>query len=118
MPKPAAADKLKQFFLEVGDLSDLSLRAVLGIFSKPFYYREFTIQMDKIGVGSLFIVLLTGLFTGMVMALQALLRQKKALFILFVKPSDDLKRRLFFHQLRDQAGIQQEFHNSTSRLSS
>ena len=32
--------------------------------------------MDKIGVGSLFIVLLTGLFTGMVMALQALLQLK------------------------------------------
>jgi len=76
MPTPAAADKLKQFFQEVGDLSDLTLRAVLGIFSKPFYYREFTTQMDRIGVGSLFIVLLTGLFTGMVMALQALLQLK------------------------------------------
>jgi phospholipid/cholesterol/gamma-HCH transport system permease protein len=74
MPTPVAADKLKQFFLEVGELSDLSLRAVLGIFSKPFYHREFTTQMDKIGVGSLFIILLTGLFTGMVMALQALLQ--------------------------------------------
>ena len=76
MPTHAAADKLKQFFLEVGDLSDLSLRAVLGVFSKPYYFREFAVQMDKIGVGSLFIVLLTGLFTGMVMALQALLQLK------------------------------------------
>ncbi len=32
--------------------------------------------MDKIGVGSLFIVILTGLFTGMVMALQALIQLK------------------------------------------
>jgi len=63
MPKPAAADKLKQFFQEVGDLSDLSLRAVPGVFSKPFYYRECAAQMDKIGVGSLFSVLLTGLFS-------------------------------------------------------
>lgn len=76
MPTRAAANKLKQFFLEVGEFSDLSLRAVLGIFTKPFYYREFAIQMEKIGVGSLFIILLTGFFTGMVMALQALLQLK------------------------------------------
>lgn len=73
MPK-RAAEKVKQFFQEVGELSVLTLRAFLGIFGRPFYYREFTTQLDKIGVGSLFIVLLTGLFTGMVMALQALLQ--------------------------------------------
>jgi phospholipid/cholesterol/gamma-HCH transport system permease protein len=32
--------------------------------------------MDKIGVGSLFIIILTGIFTGMVMALQALIQLK------------------------------------------
>ncbi|HEY5514295.1 MAG TPA: ABC transporter permease [Geomonas sp.] len=32
--------------------------------------------MEKIGVGSLFIIILTGFFTGMVMALQALLQLK------------------------------------------
>jgi phospholipid/cholesterol/gamma-HCH transport system permease protein len=42
--------------------------------AKPFYGREFFRQLDRIGVGSLFIVSLTGLFTGMVMALQALIQ--------------------------------------------
>jgi phospholipid/cholesterol/gamma-HCH transport system permease protein len=72
----AAANRVKLYFLEIGEFSDLCLRAVLGIFSKPYYYREFATQMDKIGVGSLFIILLTGFFTGMVMALQALLQLK------------------------------------------
>ena len=54
----------------------LAGRAVLGMVSPPWYYREFVTQFDKIGVGSLFIIVLTGLFTGMVMALQALIQLK------------------------------------------
>ncbi|MBJ6726529.1 MlaE family ABC transporter permease [Geomesophilobacter sediminis] len=76
MPIAALENKLKLFFVEVEEFWLLSFRAVIGIFSKPFYYREFVTQLDRIGVGSLFIVLLTGLFTGMVMALQALLQLK------------------------------------------
>ena len=38
--------------------------------SKPYYFREIITQMDVIGVGSLTIILLTGLFTGGVLALQ------------------------------------------------
>ncbi|MGQ0815857.1 MAG: MlaE family ABC transporter permease, partial [Gemmatimonadota bacterium] len=38
--------------------------------ARPFYWRDAVIQMDRIGVGSIPIVLLTGLFTGMVLALQ------------------------------------------------
>jgi phospholipid/cholesterol/gamma-HCH transport system permease protein len=74
MPMRAAANRLKLFFLEIEEFSGLCLRALLGIFSKPYYHRDFATQLDKIGVGSLFIILLTGLFTGMVMALQALLQ--------------------------------------------
>ncbi|HYU52143.1 MAG TPA: ABC transporter permease, partial [Gemmatimonadaceae bacterium] len=37
---------------------------------KPFYAADLFQQMDNIGVGSLGIVLLTGFFTGMVLALQ------------------------------------------------
>lgn len=76
MPIANLEKNLKLFFLEVEEFFLLSLRAVIGIFSPPFYYREFASQLDKIGVGSLFIILLTGLFTGMVMALQALLQLK------------------------------------------
>ncbi len=49
----------------------LARRAVGFMFSRPFYWRDALIQMDRIGVGSLPIVLLTGLFTGMVLALQS-----------------------------------------------
>lgn len=67
---------LKSFFLEIQEYFFLAGRAIRKIFSPPFYYREFAIQLDKIGVGSLFIIVLTGTFTGMVMALQALTQLK------------------------------------------
>ena len=41
------------------------------IFVKPFYTADLFQQMDAIGVGSLGIVILTGFFTGMVLALQS-----------------------------------------------
>lgn len=39
--------------------------------SRPFYYRDAIEQLDAIGVGSLTVVLLTGGFTGAVLALQS-----------------------------------------------
>jgi phospholipid/cholesterol/gamma-HCH transport system permease protein len=47
----------------------LSARAVGNLFRRPFYGAEIVTQMDKIGVGSLPIVILTGFFTGSVLAL-------------------------------------------------
>lgn len=44
--------------------------AFRNIFARPFYGGDTLLQMDGIGVGSLPIVLLTGFFTGAVMALQ------------------------------------------------
>src|SRR6266516_1798305 len=41
------------------------------IFARPFYGQDVVQQMDEIGVKSLCIVMLTGLFTGMVLALQS-----------------------------------------------
>lgn len=67
---------LKSALIEIQGFFQLAWRATCKIFSAPFYYREFAIQMDKIGVGSLFIIVLTGTFTGMVMALQALVQLK------------------------------------------
>lgn len=67
---------LKIVFLQVQEFSSLSLKAIRRIFTPPFYYREFALQFEKIGVDSLFISCLTGLFTGMVMALQALIQLK------------------------------------------
>lgn len=49
----------------------LGARALRFVFARPFYWRDVVMQMDRIGVGSLPIILMTGLFTGMVMALQS-----------------------------------------------
>jgi phospholipid/cholesterol/gamma-HCH transport system permease protein len=68
--------KLKSSLFETQSFFQLAWHALSKIFSRPFYYREFAVQMDKIGVGSLFIIVLTGTFTGMVMALQTLVQLK------------------------------------------
>jgi phospholipid/cholesterol/gamma-HCH transport system permease protein len=48
----------------------LSGRAFRNIFRSPHYTDDILLQMDAIGVGSLFIVSLIGFFSGVVMALQ------------------------------------------------
>ena len=48
----------------------LSFRAVRNIFRSPHYTDDIFLQMDIIGVGSLPIVSLIGLFSGLVMAMQ------------------------------------------------
>jgi phospholipid/cholesterol/gamma-HCH transport system permease protein len=48
----------------------LSARAFRNIFRSPHYSDDILLQMDAIGVGSLFIVSLIGFFSGVVMALQ------------------------------------------------
>jgi len=57
--------------LEVQEYSILCWRALANLFSKPRYYGDILQQMDVIGVGSLPIVILTGFFTGAVLALQS-----------------------------------------------
>src|SRR5437870_90297 len=44
--------------------------AMRNLFRRPHYSDDVFMQMDQIGVGSLFIVILTGFFSGAVMALQ------------------------------------------------
>ena len=48
-----------------------SARSAAALVTRPFYYRDIIEQFDAIGVGSLTVVLLTGMFTGMVLALQS-----------------------------------------------
>lgn len=76
MPGRLLAGQVKTVLFEVQAFALLAWEAVRKAFTSPFYYREFAIQMDKIGVGSLFIIILTGTFTGMVMALQFLAQLK------------------------------------------
>jgi phospholipid/cholesterol/gamma-HCH transport system permease protein len=56
---------------EVQSYTLLSCRAIANLFTRPIYGREITLQMDRIGVGSLTIILLTGFFTGAVLAIQS-----------------------------------------------
>ena len=73
----AAVDRLLiSFFHELQNFFTLTGRALIRITRRPFYYREFMIQFDKLGFSSLFICILTGLFSGMVMALQSLIQLK------------------------------------------
>ena len=57
--------------LEVQLYAKLSARAIANIFTRPFYFHETILQMDRIGVGSIVIVTLTGFFTGAVLAIQS-----------------------------------------------
>ena len=60
-------------FLVIYELQEAALltaRAFRSAFHRPFYIREILRQMDTIGVGSLAIVVMTGFFTGGVLALQ------------------------------------------------
>lgn len=76
MPARFIENRFLFFLAELQACAALSLKALRRVFSRPFYGREFFSHLDKIGVGSLFICCLTGLFTGMVMALQALIQLK------------------------------------------
>ncbi len=42
-----------------------------ALVTRPYYFRDIVEQFDQIGVGSMTVVLLTGMFTGMVLALQS-----------------------------------------------
>ncbi|HEX7049425.1 MAG TPA: ABC transporter permease [Longimicrobiales bacterium] len=57
--------------LGVQEYFALGQRAARFTTTRPFYWRDVLVQMDRIGVGSIPIILLTGLFTGMVLALQS-----------------------------------------------
>lgn len=58
-------------FTEIGETSMLFFQSVVWMFRPPYRIGLFLTQCEFIGVGSLFIVLLTGLFTGLVFALQS-----------------------------------------------
>ena len=61
----------KNIVLTVQDYSLFARRAVMNLFRPPIYWPEFLVQADIIGVGSLSIVVLSGLSTGGVLALQS-----------------------------------------------
>ena len=76
MPLGMVEDVIKRSLLDVQEYVFLFWRALARAFRRPWYYRDFAVQFDKLGFGSLFICFLTGLFTGMVMALQFIIQLK------------------------------------------
>ncbi len=58
------------FFEGVGQAILLLLQAVRWLFLPPYRFGLFLQQMEFVGAGSVFIVFLTGTFTGLVLALQ------------------------------------------------
>jgi phospholipid/cholesterol/gamma-HCH transport system permease protein len=65
-PTEIAKDKVEA----VQDYSLLAGRSLTNVFGHPRYFADTLLQADSIGVGSLPIVILTGFFTGAVLALQ------------------------------------------------
>jgi phospholipid/cholesterol/gamma-HCH transport system permease protein len=62
---------LKHALLEVQEYARLCAAVARGLVTRPFYHRDVIEQFDAIGVGSLTVVVLTGMFTGAVLALQS-----------------------------------------------
>jgi phospholipid/cholesterol/gamma-HCH transport system permease protein len=63
--------RLKQAALEVQEYVFLTAAAVRGVFTRPVYRHDIIEQLDAVGVQSMTVVLLTGFFTGAVLALQS-----------------------------------------------
>jgi phospholipid/cholesterol/gamma-HCH transport system permease protein len=61
---------IKSALLEVQEYVRLCKATAVAAVTRPFYYRDLVAQFDQIGLGSLTVVVLTGFFTGAVLALQ------------------------------------------------
>ena len=68
---PLVQSWTKSALLEVQEYVLMVGKVGRACITRPFYFRDIVEQFDVIGVGSLTVVLLTGMFTGMVLALQS-----------------------------------------------
>ncbi len=66
----SVTDLVKEQIQTVQDYSLLAGRSISNLFTRPRYFADTLLQADLVGVGSLPIVVLTGFFTGAVLALQ------------------------------------------------
>jgi len=66
----AANEWLKAGVLEMQEYLRLQAATIRSAVSRPFYFRDVVEQFEQIGIGSLTVVILTGFFTGAVLALQ------------------------------------------------
>ncbi|HEY3884220.1 MAG TPA: ABC transporter permease [Vicinamibacterales bacterium] len=63
--------RVKGAVLEVQEYVRLLAQIAVAAVTPPIYFRDIVEQFDAIGIGSLTVVLLAGLFTGMVLALNS-----------------------------------------------
>jgi phospholipid/cholesterol/gamma-HCH transport system permease protein len=68
---PRLVQTVKHALLELQEYCRLIGQVARGLVTRPMYARDVVEQLDVIGIGSLTVVVLTGLFTGMVLALQS-----------------------------------------------
>jgi phospholipid/cholesterol/gamma-HCH transport system permease protein len=66
----AVDEKARDIVEYVQGVAQLAWSSFTGLFRRPFYLREYVDQIVDMGVSSLPIVVVTGLVTGMVLALQ------------------------------------------------
>ena len=66
----AANNWLKSVVHEAQEYVRLQVITARAAVSRPFYFRDVVEQFEQIGIGSLTVVVLTGFFTGAVLALQ------------------------------------------------
>ncbi len=71
MAFPSLENTAKNIVGTVQDYSLFAYRGATNLFRPPVYWPDFLVQADVIGVGSTSIVLLSGFFTGGVLALQS-----------------------------------------------
>src|ERR1700723_1679217 len=71
MPFDSIESLAKKYVVAVQDYAVLSGRGSATLFQRPHYFGDLITQADSIGIGSLPIVILTGFFTGGVLALQS-----------------------------------------------
>ena len=63
-------ERFKRFALEAQKLFFFSLKAMRSTVGRPIYPAETLEQMYLVGIGSLFLIILTGISAGQAMALQ------------------------------------------------
>jgi phospholipid/cholesterol/gamma-HCH transport system permease protein len=69
--KSKLVDRIKQFFIQIGELSYFSGRFFKEVFTAPFEFRELLRQCYQMGNRSLVLVGVTGFIIGLVMTLQS-----------------------------------------------
>ncbi len=62
----------RNFVVSIGQITLLASRGFIGIFLPPFNFELFLREIDNFGAGSIILVDIIALFTGMVLALQTI----------------------------------------------